>query len=391
MATRVTLPPLDAVPGVGEAADSGLLNSDADRSPTADQVAAVAPMPGAAIRPTKVPVAKVQLLNDRGDREAESAWLRAAARPGVVELLSTSSAPFTIVTAHAGARTLRTGRLDPAAGLHMMLDVAELLTGLHHDGFVHGKLTVDHVIIGHEGPVLCSPDGTITDPNVDLDGVARCMRELGRQWDEVDARTPWRTQWDTLSQRLEDGTDPSLSAMRTAQALRRFPTKPAPSAPDPHRRPHRVPRGFAAAACAVVVAISGLALAPDDQPARATGPHILIDGSTYAIGQSGDDVAHLATPCDKDAPVVVLRPSTGEVWAFSSVGDGEAAVAMAVVPGATELRRERRANRKCDVAVARGPAGSTEIDTATLAIAAVSHAATRNLRPAGQNQPAGED
>lgn len=332
MTTRVTLPPLD---------------------------------PTAAATDTHVPVAKVQLLNDRGDRQAEAAWLTAAARPGVVELLSTSDEPFTIVTAHAGARTMRTARLDPNAGLAVMTQVTELLSDLHRDGFVHGKLTVDHVIIGSNGPALCSPDGTVTEPAVDLDGVARCMRELARQWDEAKSSSPWRPQWDDIAQRLEDGTDPSRSAVRTTHALQRI----GASSPTVETAPSgtRSSRGLAAAALIVVVAVAGVMLVPTNTPAI-SGPHIVVDGSVYAVGQDGDDVSHLENPCDPNAPVVTLRPSTGEVWAFRSVGDGATSEPVAVVPGATGLRREQRMRGEdpCDVAVARGPAGASVIDTAAL-------------------------
>jgi hypothetical protein len=94
----------------------------------------------------------------------------------------------------------------------------------------------------------------------------------------------------------------------------------------------------------------------------------VVDGSTYAVGNQGDDVTHLETPCDPDAPVVSLRPSTGEVWAFRSATDGATSQPVAIVPGATELRSEHRTRggRSCHVAVARGPAGASEIDTAAL-------------------------
>lgn len=338
MATRVTLPPL---------------NSPSTPAASADTA------PGA------VPVAKVQLLNDRGDRQAEADWLKAAARPGVVDLLSTSDEPFTIVTAHAGARTMRTARLGPEAGLALAIEVTDLLAHLHHDGFVHGKLTVDHVIVGANGPVLCSPDGTATIPEADLDGLARCMRELARQWDESKATAPWRTQWDALAQRLEDATDPSRSAVRTTQALRRMATITGPLHSPPTDR--RATRGLIAAATVVVLAVAGITLAPTSTPA-ADGPHIVFDGSTYAVGSDGDDAVHLGSPCDPGAPVVTLRPSTGEVWAFRSIDDNVQSEPVAVVPGATELRIEQRpqGDNSCSVAVARGPAGATDIDTAAL-------------------------
>jgi len=334
MATRVTLPPLE---------------------PSA-----------AGTAPAVVPVAKVQLLHDRGDRRAEAHWLSAAARPGVVELLSTSDDPFTIVTAHAGARTLRTARLDPDDGLALMIRVTELLAQLHHDGFAHGKLTVDHVIVGPDSPVLCSPDGTITAPEADLEGVARCMRELDRQWTESSAGCAWRSQWNDLAKRLEDGDDPSRSAIRTTQALRRMAAQA--NVPRTERTRRRPSRGLMVAACAILVAILSLALVPTNRPAAATGPRVVVDGATYAVGDKGDDVAHLEAPCDRGAPVVTLRPATGEVWAFDSINDGVTAQPIAVVPGATELRSEQRTrgDRTCHIAVARGPAGASEIDTAAL-------------------------
>ena len=300
MATRVTLPPLEPASGA---------------TPSPDQA---------------VPVAKVQLLNDRGDRRAEVAWLEAAGRPGIVRLLSSSDDPFTIVTAHAGSRTMRTARLAPDAGLDLLIGVTEVLASLHQDGFVHGKITVDHVIVGPNGPVLCSPDGTASMPATDLEGIARCMRELARQWDEAKTTAPWRSQWDGLAQRLEDATDPSQSAVRTMQALRRLGAPTALPTPKTRGMSGQVPKGLAAAASAAALAIAGIALVPTGDQAAATGPHIQVDGSTYAVGDEGDDVAHLKAPCDPRAPVVALRPSTGEVWAFRSVDDGAASVPVAV-------------------------------------------------------------
>jgi len=342
MATRVTLPTLEPTQ------TPGTITSDTTRS--------------------VVPVAKVQLLNDRGDRQAEATWLSSAARPGVVELLSTSEDPYTIVTAHAGARTMRTARLDPEAGLELLIRVTDLLAELHHDGFAHGKLTVDHVIVGPGGPVLCSPDGTISEPQADLDGIARCMRELQRQWDDANTPSPWRSMWDDLAERLEDGTDPSSSAIRTAQALRRMGALTESSPPKPERLGTQIPKGVLAVAGAIIVAIVGIALVPASAPARATGPRIAVNGSIYAIGSEGDDVAHLERPCDPNAPVLSLRPSTGEIWAFRSISDGAVSEPIAVVPGATELRSEQRTRGDidCHIAVARGPAGASEIDTAAL-------------------------
>lgn len=340
MATRVTLPPLDHDPASG-----------ASRTE---------------VRPP-IPVAKVQLENDRGDRDAEAAWLQAAARPGVVQLLSVSSDPTTIVTAHAGARTLRTARLAPLDGLRLMVATADLLAGLHRDGLVHGKLTVDHIIVGSAGPVLCSPDGTIDDPTADVDGMARCMNELSKQWDASGATVAWRQRWDQLATRLADATDPSRSATRAGQALRSVLPDGSPEEPTSAPSPSRRQRGLIAAGVLVTITVSGLVFVADPNAASSsTGPRIIIDGSTYSVGQQGDDVAHLHEPCDPKAPVVLLRPSTGEIFAFDVIGDQAEATAIATTPGAAELRVETSPELGCEIAVARGPAGATPIDTRAL-------------------------
>lgn len=316
-----------------------------------------------------VVVSKVQLTNDRGDRHAEAEWLERAARPGIVRLVSTSSEPFTIVTEHAGAPTLRTARLDPDDALAVLIDVTTTLVELHSDGLVHGKLTVDHIVLGPDRTWLCSPDGHAEHPSADLDGLARIMHELANQWDESGARIMWRDQWNEIADRLERAEDPSRSANRTLQALDRLATianepmaGPAGRTID-WRAPFRA-RGVLAVAATVVAAFSGLALTSNTSTATPGGPHITVDGATYVVGSDGDDVAVLDAPCDPSARVLLLDRHTATVWAFASVGHGAQAEPIAVVPGATDLRTERidDGEHRCDVAVARGPAGAVVID-----------------------------
>jgi len=220
------------------------------------------------------------------------------------------------------------------------------------------------VIVGRHGPVLCSPDGTVEEPAADLEGIAKCMRELARQWDEAGSQSSWRKQWDDLAQRLEDGSDPSQSTVRISQALGRMAGSPAAPASEQVRSK----TGITAAAAAVALILAGIAFLPTKPENIATGPRIAVGGSVYAVGSEGDDVTLLDSPCDPDAPVVSLRPGTGEIWAFRSIDDGAVSEPVAVVPGATELRREQRTqgDQTCQVAVARGPAGASDIDTASL-------------------------
>lgn len=307
-------------------------------------------------------VAKVRLTNDRGDREAEAAWLERAARPGVVRLVSTSAEPFTIVTEHAGSRTLRTARLEPSEGVTAMISLCDLLVDLHRDGLVHGKLTPDHVIIAGDRIWLCSPDGRADDPGDDLEGLARCMTELEHQWNTAGRTPEFGGGWHELASRLADGADPARSAQRARSALQRF---AADTTVDPDvevRSRHDLIRpGLAFAAVAVVCAIGGLALLPGDPSSTPDGPRIEVGGAAYAVGSAGHDVAVLTPPCETSAPVVLLDAATDTVWVFDEIADGASARPVAVVPGATDVRSEWVAADGCAIAVARGPAGVTVV------------------------------
>ncbi len=320
-------------------------------------------------------VTKTQLVNDRGDREAEAAWLERAARPGVVRVVATTEDPFTIVTENAGSRTLRTAGLSPTDGLDTTIELCGLLVELHRDGIVHGKLSPDHVIIGRERIWLCSPDGRAEDPTSDLEGLARCMAELAHQWAESDRTPDFIDDWNETATRLTDHADPGRSATRARAALRRCRMPIAAEAADDGtaalgRGPARVVGfltgrpGLALAALAAITATGGLALVTDGAPAATgDGPQVEIDGATYRVGSSSSDVAVLAPACDASAPVVVLDTATDTIWAFDTIADGATARAVAVVPGATDVRSEWVASDGCAVAVASGPAGASVIRT----------------------------
>ncbi len=310
-------------------------------------------------------VSKVRLTNDRGDREAEAAWLERAARPGVVRLVSTSKEPVTIVTEHVGSRTLRTGGLDPAEGLATITGLCDLLVELHRDGLVHGKLTPDHVIVGGDRIWLCSPDGRADDPADDLVGLARCMTELEHQWNEAGETPAFLGSWRELAARLADDADPARSASRARSVLQRFVVLGGDT--DQSAGPRRGLRhpGLGLAALAVGCSIGGLALLSDETPASATdGPRIESDGAIFAVGSAGDDVVLLVPACDTSTPVVLLDTATDTVWAFDEITDGASARPVAVVPGATDLRSEWDEGERCYRAVARGPAGVSVIRTA---------------------------
>lgn len=339
-------------------------------------------------------VSKVKLANDRHDRRAEAEWLWRAARPGIVPIVSPeptggweslsevggADAGFTIVTRHVGSRTLRTARLEPEAALPTMIELAELLTELHRDGLVHGKLTPDHVIIGSDRLWLCSPTGTATDPRDDLDGLARCMRDVERQWGDRRRRSPFSSStftdgWHDLANRIADGDDPSMSATRAVAGLRQLAdgedhlgrVEDGSASGVVARVLGRLDRGRGVAALGLFLclAVGGLVVLSGATSEQVDGPRIEVDGVRYAVGRQGDDVVLLEQPCDPRSSVFVLEADDDTVWAFDRVGDGERARAVAVVPGATDLRAEWfGGDESCARLVASGPAGSTIIDPA---------------------------
>ncbi len=318
------------------------------------------PRPGTAA----VRVTKVQLTNDRGDRVAEARWLAEVDHSGIVRLQETTEDPFTIVTDHAGGTTLRTADVGPPEAAEILAQVADTLADLHDAGRAHGKLSLDHIILGSERPVLCSPDGNIDDPRADLQGLAWCVRDLGRKWgpSKHDGEPP--EPWATLATRL--ASDPSMSARRAAQQFRRL-ASPEPAAPTQEDKGSW--RGLLTVASIVAIAIGGLLLVPRPEPSEAAdGARVTIDGQYFEVGQAGDEVVVLDHPCDAEGRVLVLSGST--VWRYGSVGNGVEAEVYATIPGATSLSvveimvaEDRDPDRPCEAAQAVGPAGASLLET----------------------------
>ncbi len=166
---------------------------------------------------------------------------------------------------------------------------------------------------------------------------------------------------------------------------------PAPASPDDdpfaHLRPRpdavRVHRSRRPPAVATVLALVGLvalswgatqvsghpdrptlgAAAPANARARAlatsTGPVVAIGGTRYRIGQAGDQVELGSWGCGPTR-VVVLRPGTGDVFAFEGwarPGHDLTAAVLARVPPRSRLVSTHRSDG-CDDLVAVGPGGS---------------------------------
>lgn len=313
-------------------------------------------------------VSKVKLTNDSADRRAEARWLTDVRHPGVVRLHDVTDDPFTIVTEHAGGTTMRTARFEPDGAAEYLAASADVLVDLHAAGRAHGKLTIDHIIVGAGGPVLCSPHGEIVDPSCDIAAIGRCMRDLHQQWMDRGISVRWADSWLELAERLVLGADASLSARRAARKIREFaaPAEPESELGIDRRHPLRSRWGVTAVSTAVAIAFAGLLVFQPGDSTSDEGARVVIDGQIFEVGTAGDVAVAFERPCVESHEVLVLETQTGMIWGYATVEDGAAASPIAVVPGATRLRAQRDMKgpegEPCAIGVAEGPAGSVRLD-----------------------------
>jgi hypothetical protein len=118
---------------------------------------------------------------------AEARWLADAGGREAVALHRVAGAG--LATHLAGTATLRTlapvllHRPDRAARL--LADLAGAVDRLHRRGLVHGRLTLDHVVLAgpeRDRPKLCSPAGTATRPIDDVAGLIGIAEDLAAIW-----------------------------------------------------------------------------------------------------------------------------------------------------------------------------------------------------------------
>ncbi len=348
-------------------------------------------------------VDKIALEGDRLDRKAEARWLANARSPHVVRLISFEN--DVIRTRHAGQTTLRTATASPQEVAALLLGLARTLAELHNRGLVHGKLTLDHVIVPNgndrsHGIVLCSPSGSATEPTDDLKAMGEIVERLLERWDSASINVPHRREWDQLRSRLTHPGD-----QITAQRVARWMAPLVVSTPDsesadqdtgdntrrpntgrqntgrPNKREARSPdatdadvllgpdrwRGLAVVV-AFVVAIVGVTVwnplrsASDHPP---TALEVRVGNEVFAVVGTSGAVAGAPDGCPPEAAVLdeaatVWRFEPGTELGDSPLGpaglDGAVGLALATVPGATELAYE-----DCEL-WAIGPAGRTKLE-----------------------------
>lgn len=322
-------------------------------------------------------VTKTVLTGDRADRLAEARWLAEAACDFVVRVLNVGGEPLTIKTEHHGQRTLRTARQDPPAMARLLVRVARGVADLHSRGFVHGKLTVDHVIVGNDGNVrVCSPSGEATDPVADLRDLGRIVVDLLQRWDDDDVDVANRAEWDRIAERLA-AADEHTSPHRIARWFAPLAVERSPAAdPEPSERRSRITRSLAsrngagvAVLTAFLVVVSLVrwsttgGLEGAIEPGDLAGSVVEIDGRTYRFDRAG--AAAAGTPADCESPKAAYLDDDDTVWLVANVDDlspldGEIAEPLARVPGATALEFQTDGNSNCTL-WATGPAGRTAV------------------------------
>ncbi|MGI9612081.1 MAG: hypothetical protein ACR2QO_04175 [Acidimicrobiales bacterium] len=179
--------------------------------------------PAASLHDTGARPARLGPDHIRRRTEAEAAWLLAAQGHAVVPVRTVDPEVGSLTTDLAGVHTLRTMlRRSPPSDKDELQTLAALLAtvastigGLHRCGLVHGKVTLDHVILTGSAlrdPVLCSPasrPGNETggrvraadDPLIDVEalakitanidpGVGRHARRWQRSLADIEATVP---------------------------------------------------------------------------------------------------------------------------------------------------------------------------------------------------------
>lgn len=359
----------------------------------------------------------------------EAQRLEAAAHPGVVELVGSGATRdgWELRLAHGGRPLESAGALPVRAVAGLAAGIAATLADLHDAGIVHGRIDASHVLIGPHGrPVLCGLGGdpvgaTPADDVASLGTLLTTLLEAGddrepipeRRWSPRRSSTGWerRTLLVLADQACADPPSRRPTARRLAAAIAETvpdttATSPAPSAApgSRHSARHAAPvrprfSALAGALAAVVVAgvVALRAGGPDSRPQAMAAPSttsvlrttsalpttattstsvvpVPVDGTTlvvagrrYQVGQAGDRVLVADWDCVGGATPALLRPSTGEVFVFTTWPTDHAVTVRATttVRGAATVHVEEDADGCPRLVVRRIDGDTVPIPTGT--------------------------
>ncbi len=337
-------------------------------------------------------IAKSATGRARQDLRHEAELLQHLAGPDVVAFvaLRDTDERTDLVTEDAGAHDLASVHGAPPdellAALHR---TAIAVARLHERGWSHGALCASHVVVARHGVALCSlgsarpldaaPSSLAHDRRQLVELIRGLLDRPESTWDHQERRR-WRrigrsVRRMTSAPHHGDADDPPSAADLAAAlgALRRSGTRDA----EPARRRGRPgPNPLSRSSVRLVGGMVGLAAVtlawgamsgagPSAAELRAAGPEtarletagpeppaaaapawsvrgnqLTIDGTTYRVGTDGDVLTVAPLSCGALPSVVLLRPSTGEVFRFDdrpSVGRTVAAIHVTTAAGATGL------------------------------------------------------
>ena len=286
----------------------------------------------------------------------EADLLRRSAHPGVVAIVSYTSAPdhAELVLTAPSECTLAEQMPESMRGcLDFVAALAEIVADLHALGVAHCAIRPDHVLVApHEQPVLCGFGSaqSVVDPQLfsaDVVAIGELLAWLARRM-PADQRRARRVSAAVTMSRERGATARALSfTLADGHRDSRRPRTPVAS-----RRP-------AIGALLTLAAIAtGAALFTGNGPSPITGltttvpptlpgatdaaqrdsPRVEIGGISYQVGQPGD-LAYFV-PCENEQRVVVLRPGTGDIFVFDHLaapGAPRTAQSVGRIAGALEI------------------------------------------------------
>ncbi|MDP6975259.1 MAG: hypothetical protein QF575_01720 [Acidimicrobiales bacterium] len=218
--------------------------------------------------------------------------------------------------------------------------LARTLSEVHRAGVAHGGLRSEAVLVDEAGRPLLSgfEAATEEDPSARQRDVhqlavllAGMLADLPDTEDAGERRRRRRLARVLQPRRLGDAVDLSTTLADLAAAFDEAPPTraravrirlglPAGVAPLPRRLPR--PRTALLALIAVAGLLFAVGVGRGDRPSLADdGPIVEFEGRRYQVGRAGDvavvgDWPGPAGTCDGSATLVLLRPGTGELFAF---------------------------------------------------------------------------
>lgn len=326
--------------------------------------------------------------------------------PGVVRLVNAdagSESPW-MDTEWAGAATMPYNGVSPVEALFLVSAVAKVMDTVHGRGWAHRDLRPEHIIVDDKRRVtVCSWGRAVSRDGggglrSDRAEIAQLMQfhatRLGGEFEPAVHEVAseifdtdiglWRASIDLDRVLTRVRNQRSTGVWGAARAAMRL-DHPAGLGGSRNLRPMVAaggvlgtvaigglfwaglggadsgPRPQASTAVAHCVAPTGYGADPDGdgcrEEVRLDGARLWVGSAGYDVGDDGDEIALADLDCDSEADVLVLRPSTGEVFWFPEVPDGRLAArsALAVRPGASALDVDR--SGACDQAATASPAG----------------------------------